>query len=209
MPLIKSPWNGAIVSVKENSILNTAANRAAATKVVTNPKISAGVTKAITDLKISSGVTKVVAAPPKTVPAPPTNVGTGSSITQTAQQKRVAEGKNAIYSTVPEIASLQRQARAIYETSGKWDTPEQKSLNAKAESIRKGLNPNYTGGGLGFTDTQYFLPGAGNSTPNIDIAGGLVDKGVSGTVGAVSAITGSTTGIIAAGIIALVLLGRR
>lgn len=149
---------------------------------------------------------------PKKYEAPSTvisNASSGSSSTQSAQQKRVEEGKYAVYSTIPEVASLQRQSRAIYETTGKWNTPEQTALNNKAEQIRKGLNPNYSGGGLGFNDGQYFLPGAGNATPTLDGAGQLIDSGLGGAVGAVSAITGSATGMIAIAVVALLFLGRK
>lgn len=208
MPWIISPFNGAIVEVLEGSILLRNAT------VVSGPNGNQSPPAAPVQ-------NQVVSSPSSTSNS---GASTASTATSTAMQKRIDEGKYAVYSPIPEVASLQRQSRAIYETTGKWNTPEQLAINAQAESIRKGLNPMYEGGGQGFNDSQYFLPGSGSPDPSLNgISGmleglfGLFGQGAAGIgqgadkVG--DAATGSNTNgtfmLVIGAVLLFLMMGRR
>lgn len=129
---------------------------------------------------------------------------------QTAKQKRIEEGNFAVYSTIPEVAALQRKSREIYENTGRWDTSEQKSLNALADQIRKGLNPTYPGGDKGFTDAQFFLPGSGSASGLSNLISGLLGAGKQVTETAASPANNFSSALLIGGAaIGLLLLRGR
>lgn len=125
-----------------------------------------------------------------------------------AKEKRRQHVASLTVSTIPEVAAIQKQSQDEFVETGKWNPVYEQ----RAEAIRKGLNPMYPGGGKGFTDPQFFLPGAGSDTPALNGFGSFFDV-MFGTAGNAAGQVGNPSNngvmLLAAGGILLLLLGRR
>lgn len=143
-------------------------------------------------------------------PTPTASVPTSNHTTQVVVKsevdKRREEVSKLVFSTTPEIAVIQKKAQDEYVTTGKWNP----TYTQQADAIRSGLNPMYPGGGAGFNENQYILPGASN-TPTLDNIGAVVGNVVGGGAQTIGAMTGSVTGMLAIGsfIVLLAVRGGR
>lgn len=192
------PWvklsNGSVVKVTSNSIL-----------LKNNPVVSAPTTP-VNNYTNSQGQSSYV--PPSTpvsisVTVPVVNSSSSVTITKTDIEKRRDYVGTLILSTTPEIAVIQKKAQEEYVLTGKWNDMYTK----QADAIRSGLNPMYPGGGLGFNESQYILPG-GSNTPTLDAIGETISNVVGGGASTLGGMTGSTTGMIAIGFFIVMMWGR-
>lgn len=109
------------------------------------------------------------------VTAQPTGIVHASTTAAAADiERRRQYVSSLVFSNDPDVASIQQQSADIFIQTGRWDSPEQQQLHAKAEQIRSSDNPLYPGSETGAGENMFILPT--NQFPTSDkLQGGASD----------------------------------